>query len=62
MTDHQHDNINNGLGSGALGLAVTFFLNEVMPWTLHTIGALLSGIVVATGLFYFNRWLKKTEK
>jgi hypothetical protein len=62
MENHQHDNFNNGLESGFIGMAVSFFLNQIMPWTLHTIGALLSGIVVATGLFYFNRWLKKIEK
>jgi hypothetical protein len=62
MTDHQHDNINNAVGSGFAGVAISFLYNEIMPWTLHTMGALLSGIVVATGLFYFNRWLKKTDK
>lgn len=65
MTDHQHEIISNAANatkSGVVGLAVSFFLNEVMPWTLHTFGALLSGVVVATGLFFFNRWLKNKYK
>jgi uncharacterized membrane protein YecN with MAPEG domain len=58
MTEHQHDNINNGLGSGALGIAVSFFLNQVMPWTIHTIGALLTAGIVAVSIFFLNRYLK----
>lgn len=62
MTDHQHDTINNAAESGIIGFFISLFLNEIMPWTLHTIGALLSGAVVATGLFFFNRWLKNKYK
>lgn len=62
MNQHQHDIINNAAGSSAIGIAVSFFLNEIMPWTLHTAGALLSGMVVAAGLFFFNRYLKKKFK
>lgn len=62
MTEHQQDTASNVAGSSAVGIAVSFFLNEILPWTIHTIGALLSGLVVAAALFFFNRYLKRRYK
>jgi hypothetical protein len=59
---HHNDNFSNAAESGFIGLAVSFFLNEVLPWTIHTVGALLSGAVVAVSLFFLNRWLKRKYK
>lgn len=59
MTD---ENFNNAAGSSTIGLVTSFLLNEVLPWTIHTLAALLSGVVVAVGLFFLNRWLKKNWK
>jgi len=58
----QHNDISNATESSVIGLAVSFFLNEVLPWTIHTIGALLSGAVVAVTLFFLNRYLKRRFK
>jgi uncharacterized membrane protein YecN with MAPEG domain len=61
MAQHS-DDFSNAAESGFIGIAVSFFLNQVMPWTIHTIGALLSGAIVAASLFFFNRWLKNRYK
>lgn len=61
-TNTVEDNLINFTVSSTESTIVVFLLNEVMPWTLHTVSALLSAAVVTLGIFFLNRWLKNKYK
>ena len=48
--------------SSLIGIIMSFIMQQVLPFAIHTFSAVLSGIIVATCVFYFNRWLKKLAK
>lgn len=58
---HEHSNIDNAVNSSIIGGVVTFLLNEVVPWALHTFSAILSAVTVAVVVYHFNKWLKKRD-
>ena len=56
------ENIQIGFVSAGESAFISFVLNEIMPWTLHTVAAFASAGCVAVGLFFLNKWLKKNFK
>ncbi len=53
------DTTNALVSTGEAGIMV-WLMEQVMPWTLHTIGAVLSTAVVAVCIFLLNRWLNNS--
>lgn len=53
------ENAVNAAQSSAEAGVVVFILNELMPWTLHTVSAIASAGVVAVCMFFLHRWLKR---
>ncbi|HET6224674.1 MAG TPA: hypothetical protein VFF27_00250 [Bacteroidia bacterium] len=62
MSQINHSDLENASESGIIGIMVSFLIREVMPWAIHTVGALFTAGIVAVALFFFNRWLGKTFK
>lgn len=53
------ENFDNAVESGFLAIFLQWILSQALPFAMHTVSAILSGVIVATTLFFFNRWLKK---
>ena len=62
MAAHNHIDTANATGSSIIGIVSSFILHHLLPWAGHTIGAILSAIIVAFCVYKFNNWLKKREK
>ncbi len=62
MAHINDSDIANAGESGIIGIIVSFLMREVMPWAIHTVGALFTAGIVAVSIFFFNRWLGKTFK
>jgi predicted RND superfamily exporter protein len=62
MTEQQQEILFNGTWSSIVGFGVSFLLDVLLPWTLHTIGGVLSGIVVSYAVYKFMKWVRKREK
>jgi heme O synthase-like polyprenyltransferase len=61
---HHHNDIdldNAGLSS-AIGIVVTFFIQWVLPWAIHTFSGLLTAITIADIVYRYNKWLKRNDK
>lgn len=56
------DNFSNVLGSSAIASIVTFIIKYIFPWTMHTVGAVLTALIMAGAVFFFNRFLHKNFK
>jgi fructose-specific phosphotransferase system IIC component len=54
-----NNDISNAAESSCIGMVVSFILNILLPWAGHTIGAIITGLIVAYCVFKFNKWIKK---
>lgn len=59
MEDQNHTDLSNVTESTVIGLVVTFLINQVLPWAIHTGAAILTGVIVAYCVYRFNKWIKK---
>lgn len=57
-----HHDFNDAAEGTAIGVIVTFIINEILPWTIHTLAAIATAIIVAGCVFFVNRWLRKKFK
>jgi fructose-specific phosphotransferase system IIC component len=54
-----NNDISNAAESSFIGMVVSFMFNTLLPWAGHTIGAIITGLIVAYCVFKFNKWIKK---
>jgi heme O synthase-like polyprenyltransferase len=59
--ENDHSEIGNVAESSVIGIVVTFLVNSVLPWAIHTLAAILTGIIVAYCVFRYNKWMKKND-
>jgi hypothetical protein len=57
--EHDNSEVGNLAESSVIGIAVTFIVNQVLPWAIHTAAAILTGIIVAYCVYRFNKFIKK---
>jgi hypothetical protein len=63
MASHHNDtDLGNVAGSSAIGVFVTFLIEQVLPWTIHTLSGVLTAVIVAFCVYKFNKWLKRNDK
>jgi hypothetical protein len=59
MQADDHSQAENLTESSIIGIVVTFIVNQVLPWAIHTAAAILTGIIVAYCVYRFNKFIKK---
>lgn len=62
MTQPQQNDLSNAAGSGLIGLVVTFFIEQVLPWTIHTLSGILTAVTISFVVYKFNKWMKRRDK
>jgi hypothetical protein len=62
VNHNNHDTLADFTESGFLGILLTWLVNTVFPFAVHTVSAILTGLITTTVLYFFQKWLRKKFK
>lgn len=62
MTQHQQNDLVTAGESTIIGGVVTFLIEQILPWTIHTLSGILTALVISFCVYKFNKWQKRNDK